>query len=143
MNLTEHFTLAEMTHSQKGDRLGLDNTPTEVALQNLIRTAKGLEGVRVRLGRRPISVSSGYRSPAVNKAVGGAKRSQHITGEAVDFICPSYGTPEDIVANIVDMDYDQLILEFANNGGGWVHISFSDNNRNEALIIDESGVRPY
>ena len=143
MKLTEHFSLAEMTISQTAERKGISNAPTEEALLNLIRTAEGMEEVRARLGDRPISISSGYRSPAVNKAVGGAKKSQHLTGEAVDFICPSFGTPRDIVAELVDMDYDQLILEFANNGGGWVHISFSGDNRQQALVIDENGVREY
>lgn len=140
MQLSLHFTLDEFTHSQTAARLGIDNDPPIDVLKNLQRTAQGLELVRTFLGG-PIMVSSGYRSPEVNAAVGGSKNSQHLTGQAVDFTCPSYGLPYQIVAALQtsDIPYDQVICEF----GRWVHISFSDLNRKVALIIDQTGTRAF
>lgn len=141
MNLTNNFTLEEFTFSQEAKRKGLDNTPAKGIFSKLIRTAEGMEQVRNILGDNPIIISSAYRSPAVNAAVGGSKNSQHMTGEAVDFTCPKFGTPDRIVSTIRNslIDFDQLILEF----NSWVHISFSDRNRKQALIIDRSGTRIY
>ncbi len=140
IHLSPHFGLDELTHSQTAARLGLDNDPGPQVLAALKRTALGLEAVRLRLGGAPILISSGYRSPAVNKAVGGSLASQHIRGEAVDFTAPRFGDPRQIVDALVgsDVPYDQLILEF----GQWVHISFADRPRRLALVIDRSGTRP-
>ena len=137
MNLSPHFTLVEMTVSSKGTRLGLDNTPTPQAMDKLYDTAAGLERVRDVLCT-PIVVISGYRSPKVNAAVGGAMHSQHMNGEAADFISPSFGTPLDICREILNhadyVDFDQLIWEGAGHGGGaWVHISFSDTPRRSVM----------
>lgn len=133
--LTEHFSLDELTVTQQR---GLDNTPDNEALANLVKTAHGMEEVRKLLGT-PILISSGYRSPEVNKAVGGSKNSQHTQGQAVDFIAPKFGTPAQIVSAIrqSDIAYDQVILEF----NRWVHISFRDQPRKMALVIDSSGTR--
>lgn len=141
MNLTNNFTLEELVVSQEAKRNGLDNTPEKGIFKTLIKTAENMEEVRSALGNNPIIVSSGYRSPAVNVAVGGSVNSQHMKGEAVDFTCPKFGSPEDIVRKIISSNirYDQLILEF----DSWVHISFSDRNRKQALIIDRSGTRTF
>lgn len=142
MNLTDHFTLEELTHSQTAARLGLDNEPPPDVVDALTRTAHGLEMVRVLL-QAPILVSSGYRSPLVNRAVGGAANSQHILGEAADFTAPGFGPPEMIVRAIMrstrPIPYDQLIVEF----GRWVHISFSRSPRHQALVIDHDGTRAF
>lgn len=140
MNLSPHFTLAEMTVSQEAARRGIDNTPPPAVIDALKKTAQGLEAVRVRLGCAPIIVSSGYRSGALNAAIGGAKYSQHMTGQAADFLCPGFGSPVEVAAALRDsgIEYDQLILEF----GRWVHISFAPNPRRQALIIDRAGTRP-
>jgi hypothetical protein len=100
-----------------------------------------MEMVRELLGSKPISISSGYRSPALNAAVRGQISSQHQLGEACDFTCPSFGTPADIVKAIVasDVPYDQVIQEF----NSWVHVSFSTRNRQQALIIDKNGTREF
>jgi zinc D-Ala-D-Ala carboxypeptidase len=144
MNLSAHFTLAELTVSDTAARRGIDNGPPLDAVQALKRTALGLEAVRVRLGGAPVIVTSGYRSLALNRAIGSKDTSQHIKGEAVDFICPRFGTPAEIVAALRDsgIEYDQLILEFAGTGRGWVHCSFSAAPRHMALMIDEQGTRP-
>lgn len=129
MDLSTHFSLQEFTASQTATRLGLDNTAPQSVMRALLRTATGMEGVRTLL-QAPIIISSGYRSPEVNRAVGGSPNSQHTRGEAVDFICPGYGTPLKICKAIVSsgIKFDQLIME-----GAWVHISFSDANRREVL----------
>lgn len=145
MNLSEHFTLAEFTASQTASRLGIPNQPTPEALRALERTAAGMERVRKALYDAPILISSGYRCAELNTLVNGSHGSQHLIGEACDFTAPRFGTPEQIMRALVgtDVGYDQIILEFYNprTGAGWVHISFSDRNRKQALIIDHGGPR--
>ncbi|WVR18096.1 endolysin [Burkholderia phage Bm1] len=128
MNLTPHFTLEEMTKTSTG----IDNTPTPGIVATLTHTANQMEGIRSVLGDLPIIVNSGYRSPAVNRAVGGVPTSQHQSGQAVDFVCPKFGTPEAIARKIIASGFvfDQIIME-----GTWVHISFvqSGPNRRQPL----------
>ena len=131
--LTTHFSLAEMTASQTAARLGIDNTPDAAILRNLRRTATLLEEIRQILGA-PIIVSSGYRCPALNKAVNGSKNSAHMLGLAADFTAPAFGTPFHVAKKIAawGVEYDQLIHEF----GTWVHIGLSDGlPRRQALSI--------
>lgn len=143
MQLSEHFSLAELTISEIAVRKGLDNLPTEIALQNLGRLAEKLEEVRKVLGK-PIMINSAYRSPEVNSAVGGVKTSQHCVGCAADIRVPSM-TPDEVVKAIVAsrIQYDQLIREF----DSWTHISIPNEPdatpRNQTLIIDKAGTRPY
>lgn len=138
MQLSTHFRLSEFTASQTATRRGIDNTPPRDVVDTLKRTALGLEAVRSLL-MAPIIISSGYRSPALNKAIGGAKSSQHVKGEAVDFICPGFGSPKEVCEAIArsNLRFDQLIYE-----GTWVHISFADTNRREVLTahFNVSGV---
>jgi len=144
VKLTDHFTLAELTHSQTADRLGLDNTPPPHIIPRLAATAHGLEMIRA-LVQYPINISSGYRSPAVNAAVGGAKASQHLSGHAADITAPWFGPPKRLMDAIIkaELPFDQVILEFAGQGGGWVHVSFTDNPRRQALVVDRDGTRVY
>lgn len=141
MQLSPNFSLAEFTLSQTASRLNIENTPSSDVVKNLIVTAKGMEEVRGLLNSKPILISSGYRGVTLNTAVKGSKSSQHTTGEACDFTCPSFGTPADIVKAIVNSNikYDQVILEF----NSWIHISFSPKNRRQSLIIDSNGTREY
>lgn len=145
--LSPHFTLEEFTTSQTAARLGISNDPPLEVVAHLKRTAQGMERIRNVLASHAIHINSGYRSLKVNAAVGSKATSQHVNGEACDFICPTWGTPEKIMRVVVDsaIDYDQCILEFHNptTGGGWVHISFSEKNRKQALVVDHSGTRPY
>lgn len=141
MQLSKNFTLSEFTISQKAARLGLNNIPSPEVLERLKHTAEQMEKIRKILGY-PISISSGYRSPEVNSVVGGAKNSQHVLGEAVDFTCPKFGTPDSIVRKLKEygIEYDQLIKEF----NSWVHISFKQSgNRKQALVIDSEGTRIF
>jgi len=132
--LSDHFTLEELTASQWAARAGVDNTPPADVLERLRVAAKGMEQVRARLGDRAILVSSGYRSRLVNAAIGGAVNSAHVLGYAVDFTCPSFGSPFDVARHLsiqVDLVFDQLIYEFRN----WVHISFDPRERRDLLTI--------
>ena len=141
MQLSDHFTLSEFCTSQTAARLGISNDPPLDIVGHLRRTAQGMERVRSVLNNNAIHINSGYRSLKVNAAVGSKATSQHVTGEACDFICPTWGTPEKIMRAIVDsaIDYDQIINEF----GAWIHISFSDKSRRQALVIDHSGTRNF
>ncbi|MFC5346254.1 D-Ala-D-Ala carboxypeptidase family metallohydrolase [Brevundimonas staleyi] len=129
--LSDHFTLAEMTVSAAAARKGLDNTPPPQIVDQLILTADRMEKVRELLGGHPIRITSGYRSPAVNKAVGGSATSAHRTGHAVDFTCPGFGTPAQVAAHLAKhlIGYDQLIEEF----GEWVHVGFGPGQRMQKL----------
>ncbi len=116
------------------------NIPPTIVVERLRTvTAPMLEQVRTLLGDRPIIVSSGYRSPAVNAAVGGVVTSAHLTGYAADFICPDFGTPVEICNAISHspLDFDQLIQE-----GIWVHLSVDPRMRREVLTKTGAGFSP-
>lgn len=135
MNLSEHFSLDELTASQHRE---FDNNPPAEMIPVLTFTAQGLERIRSLLDH-PIVVSSGYRCPELNKAVGGQPNSQHQRGEAADWICPLFGTPREIALFLADklgqLGIDQLILEFDR----WVHSSFTSLPRHSLLTIDHEG----
>ncbi len=136
MKLTPHFSLEEMIASQEATRRGIDNTPPDNVFLNLIKLCNVLEKVRTILDA-PIVVSSGYRSPQLNRAIGGATASHHMIGLACDFIAPAFGTPLDVCNKIreSDIQYDQLIHEF----GRWVHIGIDDNPRRQDLTATKDG----
>lgn len=133
--LTPHFSLEEMQATQHRE---IDNTAPPEVVDVLRNTAQRLEQVRSLLGDRVITVSSGYRCPALNKAVGGARTSAHLTGHATDFNCFGFGAPLDIcrVISGSTIKFDQLIEE-----GTWVHISFAPTMRRQVLTKDGSGYR--
>jgi zinc D-Ala-D-Ala carboxypeptidase len=142
--LTPNFTLAEFTDSQTAARKGLNNVPPMGSPEraNLTRTAEVMEKVRTILGDKPILVSSGYRSPQVNAAVGGSKSSAHMSGLAVDFSCPGFGTPKAIChklhSHMKELGVDQLIHEYDT----WVHLGLTGGTpRHQALTIDNRGTR--
>lgn len=138
--LSTHFTLTEALHSQAASRLGLSNDPPLELFANIKTTAYAMERVRTLLDSKPILISSWYRSPEVNTAVGGSKSSAHTMGWAVDFTAPTFGSVGQIIDRIraSGLDYDQLINEF---NGSWCHISIDPKNRKQALVIDKDGTR--
>jgi uncharacterized protein YcbK (DUF882 family) len=141
MNLSEHFTLEELTHT---DHREFDNTPNETETSNLQRLALFLEEVKTVLEGRPIMVNSAFRSKQVNDAVGSKDSSQHRIGCAADIRVPGM-TPDEVVKAVIasGIGYDQVIREF----NSWTHISIPNTKdmtpRRQALIIDKSGTRAY
>lgn len=128
--MTPHFTLDELTFSQTAVRKSIENKPDKAQTENLRQLCLNvLEPLREAL-ERPIIISSGYRSPRLNKAIGGSARSQHCKGEAADIVVPGMDA-KDVALKIVELGLpvDQLILE----GGRWVHVSYSSRNRGEVL----------
>lgn len=138
-SLSAHFTLEEATISQTAARLGIVNDPPLEVVLNMKQAALGMELVRQLLGQ-PIHINSWYRCPELNTAVGSKMTSDHITGFAIDFTCPTYGTPETIVKAILasNIDFKQVIYEF----DSWVHIAFNGMQR-QALIMDKEGTRSF
>ena len=137
MNLTEHFTLAELTATSHRQ---FDNTPNDAELANLQKLAEFLEEVKELLGGKPIMVNSAFRSKQVNDSVGSKDTSQHRTGSAADIRVPGM-SPDAVVRALVasDLPFDQVIREF----DAWTHISISPTPRRQALIIDRAGTRPF
>lgn len=133
-----NFPIEELTRSKKATQLKIDNTPGPTELENLQILIAGLEQVRALLNTN-MYISSGYRSPALNKAVGGAKDSDHMKGLAADFTAPAFGKPAQIVKAIAasDIQFDQVIFE--NKDSVWVHIGFGPPKRRQVLTIDKLG----
>ena len=139
MQLSPHFALSEFLFSQTAIRKGIDNTPNAGVIKNLIALCENvLEPLR-SAANAPIRISSGYRSPGLNKAVGGSATSQHCYGEAVDLTVAGKTTAETIaLIRSLNLPIDQCIDEFSGSdgkSGGWVHISHKrkGNNRGEFL----------
>ncbi len=121
MNLSEYFTLQELTQSPSAKKAGIDNTPDASALANLKQLCLALDEVR-RLVGAPLLISSGYRCTELNRLIGGAANSAHVRGLAADFTVPGL-SPRQTVELIVDsgLAFDQVILEFDR----WVHLAVS------------------
>ena len=143
MQLPEHISLEELISSQVASRLNIQNTPPPVLIPRLTQLAEALEAVRTLLGVQVI-ISSGYRSPKLNAAVGGVPTSAHTLGWAADFIAPAFGTPLEVAQKIAAsaMVFDQLIVEFTQSSGGWTHMSIDPRARKQLLTISSS-VRGY
>lgn len=135
MRLSPNFALAEFIASEQARKMGDPNQPTPAHLANLKVTAAAMEEVREICGGRAITIHSGYRNPAVNRAVGGVTNSDHALGLAADFTVAGL-TP--IAAGRLIRDsklvFDQLILE---SGRGVLHIGF--NPRNRRMVLTQKG----
>jgi len=142
--LSPHFSLEELTHSDVAVRQGWDNTPDESTIVNLTRLAEFLEKVKVLLDNKPIMINSAYRSKQVNDAVGSKDTSQHRLGCAADIRVPGL-TPDQVTQAIIGsgLPFDQVIREF----NSWTHVSVPNREgeqpRGQALIIDKTGTRVY
>jgi zinc D-Ala-D-Ala carboxypeptidase len=142
MKLSKHLTLAEVIKSQTAIQKGIDNTPTYEHLENLKLIANRVfEPLRAFLNK-PIRVNSGYRSEALNKAIGGSKTSQHCKGEALDI-----DEGKEAFDYIKDnLEFDQLIWEFGdNNNPDWIHVSYNRfKNRKQVLnAVKKNGKTKY
>ena len=142
MKISKHITLAEATKSNTATRLGIDNIPPQAIIERMTETAeKVFEPLRETLG--PIRVSSFYRSPELNRAIGGSKNSQHCTGEAIDLQAVTVSNAVLFNAACDLSDFDQIIWEFGTlEEPDWVHISYSKtHNRKQILRASKIGKR--
>ena len=130
----KYFTIKELCHSSTAIQKRIDNTPNSEIVNNLKRLVEYiLDPLRERYGK-PIIVNSGYRCPALNKAVNGSKTSQHVKGLAADITAGS-PTKNKILFNLIqelNLPFDQLIDE---KNFSWVHVSFSEKPRKQILHL--------
>lgn len=133
MKLSLHFDLSEFTYSETAQRKNIDNTPSPNAIANIKALCEEvLEPARVEYGKAMI-ISSGYRSEQLNKAVGGAKNSQHMTGGAADIVCSEPRRLFDIIK--ANGKFDQLLWEHAGKTQ-WIHVSYKPNGKNRQQAND-------
>lgn len=140
MKLSKYFDLEEFLVSESAARLGISNVPASGIHLRLERLSETMDEVRELLGH-PVIITSGYRSEALNRAVGGVMTSDHIKGLAADFICPSFGPPAVVCQAIRDsqIQFRQLINEF----NKWTHIAIPlspDDGGREVLSIFTPGI---
>ena len=150
MKISEHLDLSELIRSESAKRNGISNMPTEAHIANFkVLAEKVFEPIRNHF-RCPIHISSGYRSEALNKAIGGSSTSQHSKGQAVDVDMD--GSPNGVTNKMVfdyikdNLEFDQLIWEFGSDSNpDWVHVSYSEGkNRNQKLkAIKSNGKTSY
>ena len=140
--MTPHFSLAEFTASDTAARLGIDNSLPNELREAAHRTLEMMERIRSHLGV-PITITSGYRCEALNRAIGSKPGSDHTLAFAVDFKASRAGTPAKIAKSLESvigvLGIGQLILEF----GTWVHVStkIPDKPINRIITIDKNGAR--
>lgn len=141
MKLSEHFTLEEFTRSATASRLGIDNTPTPTALENLKMLAEVMEEVRKLFNNTPITPDSTYRSLELNSKVGGVPTSRHVQGLAIDFTVPGF-TTEGAIELIKNsrIKFHKVINEF----DSWIHLSIPKRGEKalkQALKRDSKGYK--
>lgn len=139
MKLSDNFTLEELTVSEIAARQSIDNRPSAAIVENLKRLCiapGGLEDIRKLLDNKAITITSGYRSSALNRAIGGAGNSAHLVGHAADFICPAAGSAFEVCQKIAGstLVFDQLIYEWS-----WVHISLAPTLRRQVMTRSSAG----
>ena len=135
MKKIKYFSLSEFLNSATAKRLGIDNTPTFEVVDNLNKLADYLDVIREKVGK-PILISSGFRCPVLNKAVGGVSNSQHLKGLAADLICADMESLEKVLRETGG--FDQLIKEHRKGSNSfWFHISVCSRNgkpRNQIIM---------
>jgi len=148
MQLSKNLSLKEVIKSNTATRLGINNTPEQWEINNLMAVAENVfQPLRDHFGV-PIGVSSGYRCKALNKAIGGSKYSQHMIGEALDLDADIYGGLKNSeIFNYIkkNLEWDQMIWEFGDDEEpDWVHVSYKEAGNNRKQIKrayrDSSGV---
>jgi zinc D-Ala-D-Ala carboxypeptidase len=133
IQLTPNFTRNELLVSSTATRLGISNQPDSIEIEeNLMKMAKFLQQVRDKLGK-PIRILSVYRSPAVNKAVGGSKTSAHMKALAADIVVPGMSVKAlcEFIKN--NFEYDQVIYEFGESG--WCHVGIANNGKKRLQLL--------
>ena len=140
MKLSEHLDLSEVTRSDMAKRKGISNMPTPEHLENFKKLAQNIfEPIRKHFGV-PIHISSGYRSKALNTAIGGSLTSQHCSGEAIDIDMDgsANGVTNKMVFDYIkaNLNFDQLIWEFGTKDApDWVHVSFETSGKQRKQIL--------
>tara|TARA_R100000231_G_C5311325_1_gene160504 strand:- start:303 stop:773 length:471 start_codon:yes stop_codon:yes gene_type:complete len=139
MNLSNNLSLAEVTKSATAKRKGISNEPNTEHLENLKAVAENIfQPIRDHF-KVPIAVTSGYRSPALNQAIGGSTKSQHCKGEALDIDCDVFSglSNREVFEFIKDyLEFDQLIYEFGDDKQpDWVHCSYKREGRNRGEVL--------
>ncbi|MBO4601636.1 MAG: peptidase M15 [Salinivirgaceae bacterium] len=139
-----YFTIKEMIASDTAKKLGIDNTPSEDVKANLQSLITNVLNPAREIYGKPITVSSGYRCPALNAALKGAKTSQHQTGQAADLVpANSKGSLAEIFAACAAVgNYDQLIVEQNAAGNKWVHVSYDPTKNRRQLMSYVSNRNP-
>jgi hypothetical protein len=146
LRFAPNFPLAELVASSKARELGIVNGPPLGALPRLVATSHMLQRIRAELGV-PMTVTSGFRNQAVNRAVGGSITSDHLTGDAADFVAPAFGTPTAIAQHLAPLvsvlGIGQIILEGV-KGKQWVHVSTQVPEKaiNRIITITDAGTVP-
>lgn len=140
MSITKNFSLLELVSSETATRRGIDNKPSNAVVENLKRLVKNvLQPLRDWYGKS-IIITSAYRSPKLNRAIGGSSTSDHCFGNAADFtVLPS--DYRKVVKQIIEQfEYKQLIIEFERDGyPRWLHISYDPNNNRKQNLIAKKG----
>ena len=138
MHLSEHFTLGEVTKSRHTE---VYNIPSHVAIENLKRVCAWLDELRVR-AKTPIVINSGYRSPQLNKKLGGSPTSNHLTGCAVDIRVAGIEQAMRYAVILMDyadetkQDYDEIIIEKNCRGAIWLHFAVRPkDNRRKTMFL--------
>ena len=140
MQLSKHLSLAEVVRSETAKRRGISNMPTAAHIANFkLLAEKVFEPIRTHFGK-PIHISSGYRSEALNKAIGGSLTSQHCSGEAIDIDMDgsSNGVTNKMVFDYIkdNLNFDQLIFEFGTDSApDWVHVSYESTGKQRKQIL--------
>ena len=139
MQLSKHFTLEEMEKSQTATRKGIKNKAGSGEIKNLGDLCyEVLEPVRAKFDK-PVTITSGYRSPELSEAIGSKATSQHCKGEAVDFEIAGVSNLQVALWLTNNVNFDQCILEFwtGESSSGWIHVSYKDgSNRKQVLTYD-------
>lgn len=138
MQLSKNLSLAEVIRSETAKRRGVSNMPTDAHIANFkLLAEKVFQPIRDHFGV-PIHISSGYRSAALNKAIGGAASSQHCTGEAIDIDMDGTSVTNAQIFNYIkdNLEFDQLIWEFGTDSNpDWVHVSYESTSKQRKQIL--------
>jgi hypothetical protein len=138
MQLSENLSLVEVTRSESAKRFGISNTPTPEHIENFKKLAENIfQPIRKHFGK-PIHISSGYRSLALNKVIKGSASSQHCTGEAIDIDMDGTDITNKQVFDFIKehLNFDQLIWELGNNvNPDWVHVSYESTGKQRKQVL--------
>lgn len=135
MNLTQNFTINELTYSVTANANKIDNRPSIQVIANLKALCENvLQPLRDYLGC-PVKVTSGFRCAVLNKKIGGTKNSQHLYGQAADFIVPQKNLKDVYNYIKLNLPYDQLLFEYTKSDK-WIHVSYRTDGHNRKQAIE-------